>query len=208
MSCLYDRHNLHDDHHGDQDRQDTQGTQDRQNRQIWHLNLIFQLTCVGQLSQFLRCFVNGSLYSPLCLVWTERVFDDVLLFQFWFVALMLSNTVPQPLFDRVVSNETTYFQKWETKPSPLIFSVTKIFFSDSKSMLAHLFQICFCDRKIVLAHIFQSRVLNAISLSAFWLNTAFKAVPFHHHQSTTISWLEHTSEIQAKVCFTFWSHSL
>ena len=26
-------------------------------RQIWHLNLIFHLICVGQLSQFLRCYV-------------------------------------------------------------------------------------------------------------------------------------------------------
>ena len=100
---------------------------------------------------------------------------------------------------------------WWKKRVEWIFSVTKIFFSDSKSMLSHIFQIfhkCFWGWQNLLAHIFQSRVLNAISLSAFWLNTAFKAVPFHHLQSTTISWLEHTSEIQAKVCFTFWSHSL
>ena len=29
-------------------------TRDRQDRQIWHLNLTFQVTCVGQLSQFLE----------------------------------------------------------------------------------------------------------------------------------------------------------
>ena len=35
----------------------TRDKQDRQDRQILHLNLTFQVTCVGQLSQFLRCFV-------------------------------------------------------------------------------------------------------------------------------------------------------
>ena len=47
-------------HHGHQDRQEKQDNQDkrdRQDRQIWHLNLNFQVTCVGPLSQFLRCFV-------------------------------------------------------------------------------------------------------------------------------------------------------
>ena len=29
--------------------------EDWQDRQIWHLNLTFRVTCVGQLSQFLRC---------------------------------------------------------------------------------------------------------------------------------------------------------
>ena len=38
------------------DRQDWQVRDERQDRQIWHLNLIFQVTCVRQLSQFLRCF--------------------------------------------------------------------------------------------------------------------------------------------------------
>ena len=36
----------HHDHHGHQDRQK------------WHLNLTFQLTCVGQLLQFLQCFIS------------------------------------------------------------------------------------------------------------------------------------------------------
>ena len=38
------------------DRQDRQVRDERQDRQIWHLNLTFQVTCVGQLPQFLRCF--------------------------------------------------------------------------------------------------------------------------------------------------------
>ena len=29
--------------------------EDRQDRQNCYLNLIFQITCIGQLSQFLRC---------------------------------------------------------------------------------------------------------------------------------------------------------
>ena len=37
------------------DRQDRQVRDERQDRRIWHLNLTFQVTCVGQLSQFLRC---------------------------------------------------------------------------------------------------------------------------------------------------------
>ena len=32
-------------------------SEDRQDRQICHLNLTFQVTCVGQLSQFLRCLI-------------------------------------------------------------------------------------------------------------------------------------------------------
>ena len=32
------------------------GQRDGQDREIWHLNLNFPVTCVGQLSQFLRCF--------------------------------------------------------------------------------------------------------------------------------------------------------
>ena len=53
-------HGLHG-YHSHQDRQETQDNQDereRQERQIWHLNLNFQVTCVGQLSQFLRCLVR------------------------------------------------------------------------------------------------------------------------------------------------------
>ena len=41
------------------------GTQDRQDRQIWHLNLTFQVTCVGQHSQFVRCLF---LTSQICSV--------------------------------------------------------------------------------------------------------------------------------------------
>ena len=43
----------HQGRHGHKDRQNRQDSQDRQN---WHLNLTFQVTCEGQLSQFLRCF--------------------------------------------------------------------------------------------------------------------------------------------------------
>ena len=49
--CSHARHG----HHGHQDRLENQEKQDRQDRQIWHLNLTFQVTCVGQLSQFLWC---------------------------------------------------------------------------------------------------------------------------------------------------------
>ena len=42
------------------------GHQNRQDRQTWYLDLTFQATCEGQLSQFLRCF---------CL-WLENVFKD------------------------------------------------------------------------------------------------------------------------------------
>ena len=43
---------------GHQDKKDKQitRTRDRQDRQIWHLNLTIQVSCVGQLSQFLRRF--------------------------------------------------------------------------------------------------------------------------------------------------------
>ena len=34
----------------------------RTNRQTGHLNLTFQVTCVGQLSQFLRCFAGGGIH--------------------------------------------------------------------------------------------------------------------------------------------------
>ena len=47
---LQDGHHLKDGHHGRDERQD---------RQTWHLNLTFQVTCKGQLSQFLRCFIHG-----------------------------------------------------------------------------------------------------------------------------------------------------
>ena len=45
------------------DRQDRQVRDERQDRQIWHLNLTFQVTCVGQLSQFLRCFIIPLTWS-------------------------------------------------------------------------------------------------------------------------------------------------
>ena len=48
--CSHARHG----HHCHRDRQENQEIQDRQ---IWHLNLTIQVTCVGQLSQFLRCFI-------------------------------------------------------------------------------------------------------------------------------------------------------
>ena len=38
------------------DRQDRQVRDERQDRQIWHLNLTFRVTSVGQLLQFLLCF--------------------------------------------------------------------------------------------------------------------------------------------------------
>ena len=50
-----------------QDRDDRQGRGDRQDKQAkydWHLNLTFQDTCLGQLSQFLWFFV--------CFVLLER----------------------------------------------------------------------------------------------------------------------------------------
>ena len=34
----------------------------RTNGQTGHLNLTFQVTCVGQLSQFLRCFAGGGIH--------------------------------------------------------------------------------------------------------------------------------------------------
>ena len=43
-------------HQDRQEKQDNHDKRDRQDRQIWHLNSTFQVTCVGQLSQFLRCF--------------------------------------------------------------------------------------------------------------------------------------------------------
>ena len=56
-------HHDHHDHQNRQENQDTRHRQDRQvgknreDRQIWHLNLIFQVSCLGQLSQFLRCLI-------------------------------------------------------------------------------------------------------------------------------------------------------
>ena len=62
ISCHgYDYHCSHG-HHGHRDRQENQEIQDRQ---IWHLNLTFQVTCGGHLSQILRCFIQG-------LVWITR----------------------------------------------------------------------------------------------------------------------------------------
>ena len=49
-----DGHHGQDGHHGHYCHYDQVRTgQDRQN---WHLNLTVQVTCLGQLSQFLRCF--------------------------------------------------------------------------------------------------------------------------------------------------------
>ena len=58
----------HYGHHGHWDRQV------REDRQIWHLDLIFQVTCVGLLLQFLRCFVIllFPLISGLFLEWQEH----------------------------------------------------------------------------------------------------------------------------------------
>ena len=56
----WDGQHCQDGHH--QIRQENQDTrarpvrEDRQDRQTWHFNLTFQVTCVGQLSKFLRCF--------------------------------------------------------------------------------------------------------------------------------------------------------
>ena len=73
LTGLHGRHGHHARHgydyhcshacHGHQDRQENQDNQDKRERQdikgrqIWHLNLTFQITCVGQLSQFFRCLV-------------------------------------------------------------------------------------------------------------------------------------------------------
>ena len=59
--CSHARHGHHghQDRQDNQDNQDTRDKQDRQERQIWHLNLTFQVTCQGQLSQFLQCFIHG-----------------------------------------------------------------------------------------------------------------------------------------------------
>ena len=54
--CSHARHG----HHGHRDRQENQEIQDRQ---IWHLNLTFQVTCKGQLSQFLQCFIHGMKWN-------------------------------------------------------------------------------------------------------------------------------------------------
>ena len=61
-------HYGHHGHHGHWDRQV------REDRQIWHLDLIFQVTCVGLLLQFLRCFVIllFPLISGLFLEWQEH----------------------------------------------------------------------------------------------------------------------------------------
>ena len=43
-----------------------------EDKQIWHFNLIFQVTCVGQLSQFLRClFICLSLLLYCSVMWAE-----------------------------------------------------------------------------------------------------------------------------------------
>ena len=39
--------------------------QDRQKRQNPHINLAFQVTCVGQRSQFLRCFFSALPEMPM-----------------------------------------------------------------------------------------------------------------------------------------------
>ena len=42
------------------------GLRDRQERQIWHLNLTFQVTFVGQLLQFLRCLLLSLFLKHHC----------------------------------------------------------------------------------------------------------------------------------------------
>ena len=89
----YDYHCSHacHGHHGDQDRQDSQDNQDkrdRQDRQIWHLNLTFQVTCVGQLSQFLWCLIfqwdwkypsfSSTLKNLTTIVW-KVLWEDLIL---------------------------------------------------------------------------------------------------------------------------------
>ena len=62
--CSHARHG----HHGHQDRQENQ---DKEDRQIWHLNLTFQVTCVGHLSQMLFCFIQGRVWITRS-TWEER----------------------------------------------------------------------------------------------------------------------------------------
>ena len=67
-----------------QDRQDRQVRDERQDRQILHLNLTFQVTCVGQLSQFLRCFLQCHLF-PI------SSFDLLRVVSFWLCVISIFN---------------------------------------------------------------------------------------------------------------------
>ena len=69
-----------------QDRQDRQVRDERQDRQILHLNLTFQVTCVGQLSQFLRCFLQCHLF-PI------SSFDLLRVVSFWLCVISIFNCV-------------------------------------------------------------------------------------------------------------------
>ena len=58
------------------------GHTSRQHRQIWHQNLIFQVTCVGQLLQFLRCFTSEWPTSTHCQLEDQ---DGITFFLFLFL---------------------------------------------------------------------------------------------------------------------------
>ena len=55
-------------HRGQRSRQDRQVREDRQDTEILHSNLTFQVTCVGQISQFLRCLILCQIKLTLCVL--------------------------------------------------------------------------------------------------------------------------------------------
>ena len=52
-------------------RKGRQVREDWQDRQFWHLNLTFQVTWAGRLSQILRCFIQGMVWITRS-TWEER----------------------------------------------------------------------------------------------------------------------------------------